>query len=333
MKNLQDIAEKLVAPEKGILASDESTSTATERLESIGVESSPETRRRWRQFLYTTEGIEHYISGAIMFDETIRQSTDEGKNFPDLLSDRGIIPGIKVDKGKISVPFSKKEKVTEGLDGLRDRLEEYKDLGAKFAKWRGAMYIDEEKDLPTDYDIHLDAHALARYAALCQDSSVMPIVEPEVVMEGDHSIEVCYRATKETLQKVFSELESQKVDLSGILLKTNMVLAGSEAEKQSKPSEVAEYTLKCLRETVPEEVSGIVFLSGGQTAQRATKNLDFINKERQDEPWELSFSYGRALQREALEAWKGKEENVAKAQEAFLQRAKKVSKARQGKLN
>ncbi|MFB6181383.1 MAG: class I fructose-bisphosphate aldolase [Candidatus Magasanikbacteria bacterium] len=333
MNSLTRIAEKLVAKDKGILASDESTSTATDRLNSIGVESTKEMRRQWRQFLYATDGIEKYISGVIMFDETIRQDSDSGDPLPEVLSKKGIIPGIKVDKGKIPIPFSEEEKVTEGLDGLRGRLEEYKEMGAKFAKWRGALYINEQKHLPSDYSIHLNAHALARYAALCQDSQVMPIVEPEVVMEGNHSIERCYEATKKTLQAVFKELEQQKVDFSEILLKPNMVISGSEADDQSEPSEVAEYTIKCLEETVPEEVPGIVFLSGGQTPERATKNLNEINKKKPNPDWELSFSYGRALQREALEAWKGKTNNVEEAQKTFLNRAQKISQARRGQLN
>ncbi len=333
MDSLNSIANQLVASNKGILASDESTSTATERLDSIGVESTSETRRKWRQFLYSTEDIGEYISGAIMFDETIRQKDDNGTPFPELLSEQEVIPGIKVDKGKINLPFSKQEKITEGLDGLKERLKEYKRLGAKFAKWRGALYINQDKGLPTDYAIHVNAHALARYAALCQQAQIMPIVEPEVVMEGDHPIEVCYEATKKTLNKVFTELDQQRVDISGILLKTNMVISGSKVDDPSSFPEVAEYTVKCLNETVPKEVPGVVFLSGGQTPQRATENLNAINKNYPDQPWELSFSYGRALQREALEAWSGKEKNVEQAQKTFLDRAKKVSLAREGKLD
>jgi len=333
MDSLNSIANQLVASKKGILASDESTSTATERLNSIGVESTTETRRKWRQFLYSTEDIGKYISGAIMFDETIRQEDDNGTTFSKLLSEQEVIPGIKVDKGKTDLPFSEREKITEGLDGLKDRLEEYKRLGAKFAKWRGALYINQDKGLPTDYAIHVNAHALGRYAALCQQMGVMPIVEPEVVMEGDHSIEVCFEATKRTLNKVFSELNRQQVKLSGILLKPNMVISGSKSKNPSEPKEVAEYTVKCLQETVPSEVPGVVFLSGGQSPQRATKNLNAINKEYPDQPWELSFSFGRALQREALEAWSGTGENIEQAQRTFLDRAKKVSRAREGNLN
>jgi fructose-bisphosphate aldolase class I len=330
MSNLNNLALSLVEGGTGILASDESISTASKRLEDIGVESTTKTRRKWRQFLYTTQGIEDFISGVIMSDETIRQEADSGIEFPRLLDEKGIITGIKVDKGKISLPFSNEEKVTEGLDNLKQRLERYKNLGAEFAKWRGALYINTEKGFPSKYAIDVNSHVLARYAALCQEKNILPIVEPEVVMNGNHSIESCFKATKRTLDQVFSELNNQRVELDKILLKPNMVISGSEANKQSSAQEVANKTVDCFLDSIPRSVPAIVFLSGGQKSDTATSNLNSINQVKENLPWELSFSFGRALQQEALKVWQGQEEKINKAQEKFYQRAKLVSAAREG---
>lgn len=333
MSNLQQVANELVSPAKGILAADESTSTATKRLESVGVESTEENRRKYRQILFATDNIEKYLSGVILYDETIRQQSDSGINFAKFLDDKGIIPGIKVDKGKINLPNSSDEKITEGLDGLRTRLQEYSEFGAKFAKWRAVVKIDKEKDLPSMYSIYTNCHALARYAALCQEEGIVPIVEPEILMSGDHSIDDCYQATRKTLNKLFSELKRQRVDLSGLLLKTNMILDGKEYHSKANSEEVAAKTIQCFQKSVPAAVPGIVFLSGGQSEKQATQNLDAVNKEAKKLPWELSFSFGRALQNTALKMWSGNSENIRHAQEKFLQRCKLVSLARQGQYS
>jgi fructose-bisphosphate aldolase class I len=315
---LHEAARAIVADNKGILAADESTGTIKKRFDSIGVESTEENRRFYRQLLFTTLGIEEYIGGVIMYDETIRQSTDDGTPFPELLSSRGIIPGIKVDTGAHEMALFPGEKVTEGLDGLRARLEEYVQLGARFAKWRAVITIGE--GIPTAYCLRVNAHALGRYAALCQEQGLVPIVEPEVLMDSDNDIETCYRATKRTLHKTFDELYHQRVDLEGILLKPNMVISGKGSATQASAQRVAEATTACFRAVVPAAVTGIVFLSGGQSEVQATENLNAINQI--GGPWVLSFSYGRALQQSALQAWGGDPANVEAAQAAFAHRAR-----------
>jgi fructose-bisphosphate aldolase class I len=324
---LQDIAKQLVAPKKGILAADESTGTIQKRFESIGVESTENTRRAYRELLFSTEGVEEYISGVILYDETLRQSALNGTPFPKFLQDKGIFPGIKVDMKTHDLAGAPGEQITEGLDGLRGRLKEYKELGAAFAKWRAVYSITDE--LPSDYCMHVNAHALARYAALCQEQGIVPIVEPEVLMDGSHTIERCYEVTKQVLIRVFDELKKQQVHLKGMLLKPNMVISGTDAAEQADEKTVAEETVRCFRETVPEDVPGIVFLSGGQSEQQACENLDVMNKIG-SHPWELSFSYGRALQSTALKTWGGKDDRVSTAQDAFLHRATLVSAARSG---
>ncbi|OGE26106.1 fructose-bisphosphate aldolase [Candidatus Daviesbacteria bacterium RIFCSPHIGHO2_02_FULL_39_12] len=320
---LKQTAQALVAPGKGILAADESTKTIAKRLEKIGVESNPEINLAYRKMLFTTPGIEQYLSGVILYDETIRQSIDSA-SVPQYLAGKGIIPGIKVDKGAWLLPNFPEEKVTEGLDGLRDRLTEYKEIGAKFAKWRAVITIGEE--IPTDTCIEANAEVLARYAALCQEQDIVPVVEPEVLMDADNDLERCKEVTTMTLKKVFERLSAHKVVLEGMLLKPNMVISGKKSPTQASSQEVAEATVKTFLEVVPGQVPGIVFLSGGQTPNQATENLAEINKV-PGSPWQMSFSYGRALQDEALTTWAGKEENVRAAQQAFLERAKKVGES------
>ncbi|MDQ3867090.1 MAG: fructose-bisphosphate aldolase class I [Actinomycetota bacterium] len=327
VQKLNETARDLVAEGKGILAADESTGTIKKRFDSIGVESTEESRRAYRQMLFTAPGASDHISGVILYDETIRQSTDDGTPFPELLAGEGIIPGIKVDTGAKRLAFSPEETVTEGLDGLRERLVEYRALGARFAKWRAVITIG--RGLPTPACIHVNAHALGRYAALCQDEGLTPIVEPEVLMDGDHTIERCYEVTRATLEAVYHELYLQGVALEGTLLKPNMVLSGKDAPGQASAEEVAEATLRCLRETVPAAVPGIVFLSGGQTDEAATAHLNAMNA-LGEHPWELSFSYGRALQAPALKAWSGEAENIEAGQQAFLHRARLNGAARTG---
>ena len=328
MNQLHKIAKALVAPYKGILAADESDRTIKKRLNSVGVESTLENRRFYREMLFTTPG---YISGVILFDETIRDKMSDGTPFPDYLSQRGMIPGIKVDKGAKDLAFFSNEKVTEGLDGLRERLKEYVGLGAKFTKWRAVIVIDE--NIPSWASIKANAHALARFASLSQEAGLVPIVEPEVLMDGDHDLARCEEVSGLVLNKVFDELKTYKVDLRGMLLKTNMVIAGKEAKKKSSPEEIAEATLRHFRKTVPVEVPGIVFLSGGQSPEEATINLNAIVKQKTNEPWELSYSYGRGLQGEALKVWSGDKNNKSEAQRAFKERARKVSLARMGELD
>jgi fructose-bisphosphate aldolase class I len=324
---LHETAKALVATGKGILAADESTGTIKKRFDSIGLESTEGHRRAYRELLFATPGAEEYISGAILFDETIRQSTADGTPFPELLASKGIIPGIKVDEGAKPLALAEGETVTEGLDGLRARLEEYRGLGARFAKWRATYSITNE--LPSDYCIWTNAHALARYAALCQEAGIVPIVEPEVLQDGTHTIERSYHVTSRVLDAVYTELFDQRVDTFGMLLKPNMVLSGYEASKRADHDEVADWTLKCFYKHVPAAVPGIVFLSGGQSDEVATANLNAINS-RGAHPWEVSFSYGRALQDPALRAWDGKPENVEAAQRAYYHRAKLNSAARGG---
>jgi fructose-bisphosphate aldolase class I len=325
--DLEATAKALVAEGKGILAADESDGTIKKRFDSIGVESTEENRRFYRELLFTTEGTEEFISGVILFDETIRQSASDGTPFPKLLADRGIIPGIKVDKGAKDLAGAPGETVTEGLDGLRDRLAEYRELGARFTKWRAVISIGD--GIPSDYCIWVNAHALARFAALSQEAGLVPIVEPEVLMDGDHSIDESYRVTDRTLQALYTELFDQRVVREGSLLKTNMVVSGYDAPEQADVDTVADMTIKCLKNTVPAAVPGVVFLSGGMSDEDATARLNAMNQ-RGPHPWELSFSYGRALQAPALKAWGGDPNNVEEAQKAFYRRAKFNSAARSG---
>jgi fructose-bisphosphate aldolase, class I len=327
MADLENTARALVAEGKGILAADESTGTIKKRFDSIGVESTEDNRRAYRDLLFTTEGVEDYISGVILFDETIRQSAHDGTPFPKLLESKGVIPGIKVDAGAKPLALADGETVTEGLDGLRARLEEYRELGARFAKWRATYSIDSDK--PSEYCVWTNAHALARYAALCQEAGIVPIVEPEVLQDGTHSLEQSARATGRVLQAVYTELHDQRVDYRGTLLKPNMVLSGYSASERADVEAVADATLDILYKHVPAAVPGIVFLSGGQTDEDATAHLSAMNK-RGPHPWQLSFSYGRALQASALKAWVGRPENVAAAQRAYYHRAKMNGAARTG---
>jgi fructose-bisphosphate aldolase, class I len=316
--DLNETARAIVADHKGILAADESTGTIKKRLDSIGVESTEETRRFYRGMLFATPGAEEHIGGVILYDETIRQSADDGIPFPDVLAAKGIIPGIKVDTGAHDLAGFPAEKVTEGLDGLRGRLHEYVGLGARFAKWRAVITIGD--GIPTDGCIRANAHALARYAALCQEAGLVPIVEPEVLMDADNTIDVCYDATARTLHATFDALDSARVDLEGILLKPNMVISGKGSPVQASSEEIAEQTIDCFLRHVPAAVSGIVFLSGGQSEVQATENLNAINQI--GGPWPLSFSYGRALQASALAAWGGDPANAEAGQAAYAHRAR-----------
>ena len=326
--DLATIARAMVAPGKGILAADESSPTIKKRFDSIGVESTEDRRRAYREMLFTTEGCEEFISGVILYDETIRQSSSKGVSFPKLLQSKGIVPGIKVDMGAKPLPACPGEKVTEGLDGLRDRVAEYYGLGARFAKWRAVITIGD--GIPSDTCLSTNAHALARYAALCQEGGLVPIVEPEVIMDGPHSIEDCENVTTRALQLVFAELAEQRVSLEGMLLKPNMVLSGTECKHQASVAAVAEATVRCFRRTVPAAVPGIVFLSGGQSDELATAHLNEMNR-MGPQPWELSFSYGRALQAPAIKAWGGKDETAAAGSRAFAHRARCNGAARHGK--
>ena len=329
VQELQATAQALVAKSRGILAADESDSTIARRLKSINVESSEDNRRAWRQLLFTSKGIGDYISGVILFDETIRQKADTGQALVDVLNNESVIPGIKVDKGAKPLAGSPDETVTEGLDGLRDRLAEYRELGARFTKWRAVISIG--KNMPSSYCIDVNAHALARYAALSQEAGLVPIVEPEVLMDGDHDIDRCFEVTEATLHRVFEELNRQNVLLEGILLKPNMVLSGKDAASRAGPEAVGEATGGCFKRAVPAAVPGIVFLSGGQSDDEATVNLNAINQ-RADAatPWELSFSYGRGLQATPLKTWGGDVARVPQAQQVFLHRARVTSAARDG---
>jgi fructose-bisphosphate aldolase, class I len=325
---LNEVARAIVAPGKGILAADESSGTIKKRFDSISVDSTEDRRRAYREMLFTTNGAAEHISGVILFDETIRQQASNGRPLPKVLEEQGVIPGIKVDKGTTPLAGAPNELITEGLDGLRQRLVEYRDLGAKFAKWRAVIDIGD--GIPSRYGIDVNAHALARYAALCQDVGIVPIVEPEVLMDGDHSIERCYQVTCDTLHSVFAALYDQRVEYEGMLLKPNMVLPGKKNPNYpASPDEVADATISCFRTVVPGAVPGIVFLSGGQGDEEATANLDAINK-RGPQPWALSFSYGRALQAAALKAWKGDDANAGAGQEAYLHRARMNGLAQAG---
>ena len=324
---LESVAQALVAKGKGILAADESMGTIKRRFDSIKIESNENNRRAYREMLFATQGVEEAISGVILFDETIRTKASDGTPFPELLAKKGIIPGIKVDKGPVDLPEFPGEVVTEGLDGLRGRLKEYKELGAKFAKWRAVITIGE--GIPTYTCLQANGHALARYAELCQEAGIVPIVEPEVLLDGNHTIERSQEVTEKTLKVTFSELFLQRVHLEGMILKPSMVVSGKDNPRQAGVEEVAQRTIQCLKCTVPAAVPGIAFLSGGQSAVSATEHLNAMNK-LGPHPWQVSFSYARALQDPALKAWKGEAGNVATAQRIFYHRAKMNSAARSG---
>lgn len=326
-KKMEVVARGIVAPGKGVLAADESFPTIKKRLASINLESNEEYRRSYRELLFTTSGVEEFIGGVITFDETMRHKTEDGTPFPELLASRDIYPGVKVDKGTRDLALYPGEKFTQGLDGLRERLAEYVEMGATFTKWRTVYTIG--KDIPTPYGYKINASSLAQFAALCQEAGLVPIVEPEVLMDGDHTIERCEEVTTITLDAVFAELFAAGVVLEGMLLKPNMILSGKSCPEQASVQEVAEATIRVLKRTVPPAVPGIVFLSGGQTPAQATENLSAMNAIG-GFPWELSFSYGRALQEETLKTWVGKSENVADAKKVFYRRAKLNSLARFG---
>jgi len=320
LMELNKVAEAMVAPGRGILAADESSGTIKKRFDPIGVVSTPDTRRDYRELLFrSSDAMSKYISGVILYDETIRQNAKDGTPLVKLIEQAGSLPGIKVDRGTKPLPFCPDEVITEGLDGLRERLIDYRGLGAKFAKWRAV--IDIGPAIPTYTCIKANAHALARYAALCQEEDIVPIVEPEVLMDGDHDIERCYSVTEWVLKTVFEELYYQRVALEGMVLKPNMVVPGKKSAKQASVEQVAEMTARVLRACVPAAVPGIAFLSGGQSDEDATAHLDAINKIG-GLPWKVTFSYGRALQAAPQKAWSGKSENVAAAQRAFSHRAR-----------
>jgi len=325
--NLAAAAAAIVAPGKGVLAADESTGTIKKRLDSINVESTEENRRAYRQLLLTAAGANEHIGGVILYEETLKQQADDGRPFAKVLTDQGIAPGIKVDKGAKDLAGAPGEKITEGLDGLRERLHGYRQLGAVFSKWRAVITIGD--GIPGRYCIEANAHALARYAALSQEAGLVPIVEPEVLMDGGHDIGRCREVSEATLQCTFEQLALHRVQLEGMLLKPNMVVSGSNCPRQAGIDEVAETTLAVLRRRVPAAVPGIVFLSGGQSEEEATAHLNAMNA-MGPQPWQVSFSYGRALQQSALKAWGGKPENVAAAQAAYLHRARLNGLARSG---
>ena len=333
LNNMNEVAEAMVVPGKGILAADESTGTIGKRFDQINTESTKQTRNAYRDLLFSSRDVQEYISGVIMYDETFHQSSlKDGVLYPKYLASLGIIPGIKVDAGAHNLAGTDGEKVTSGLDGLDERLEEYRKLGARFAKWRGVINITDLN--PSDYCINTNAHALARYAALCQSNDIVPIVEPEILMDGNHDIEDSFVVTEEVLHTVFSELYKQGVQFEEMILKPNMVLSGYDADNRAGVDEVASATVQCFLRSVPAAVPGIAFLSGGQSDEDATAHLNAMNQILGDsKPWNLSFSYGRALQQPALKAWQGKDENISRAQEAFLKRAKLNSLASLGKYS
>ncbi len=328
MSELNKIALKIISNGKGILAADESNGTMTKRLEAVNVKSTPENRLSFREILFSSDAMKDCIGGVILYDETINQISSAGKSIPDLISSSGAVPGIKVDTGAKDLANSPKEKITEGLDGLRDRLKKYYDLGARFTKWRGVYSISEK--YPSKLAIRSNAHALARYSALVQESGMVPIVEPEVLMDGNHSAEVCLNKTSEVIKKCFEELILHKVDLSGIILKPNMILSGSLSENKISSEEVSIKTLECLKNSVPNEVPGIAFLSGGQSEIEATENLNLINKNNNTN-FIMTYSYGRALQQSALKVWSNDIKNVEATQTTFNHRAKMCALAAQGK--
>jgi fructose-bisphosphate aldolase class I len=326
-EELEKVARAMVAKGKGILAADESMGTIKRRFDSINIESNETNRRAYRDMLFSTRGLEEAISGVILFDETLRTKANDGTPFPQLLAKKGILPGIKVDKGPVDIPGFPGEVVMEGLDGLRGRLKEYKELGAKFAKWRAVIAIGDA--IPTYTCLEANGHALARYAALCQEAGIVPIVEPEVLLDGNHSIERCEDVSEETLRVTFTQLAEQRVYLEGMVLKPSMVVSGKDNPRQAGVEEVAERTIRVLKRTVPATVPGIAFLSGGQSAVSATEHLNAMQK-LGSLPWEVTFSYARALQDPALKAWKGEAANVPAAQKIFYHRAKMNSAARNG---
>ena len=328
MSEIENIAKQMVAKGKGILAADESTGTMTKRLSSVNVESTSENRLKFRETLFSAEGMKNYIGGVILYDETIKQKTASGKTIPELIKSFGSIPGIKVDTGAKNLAGSPEEKITEGLDGLRDRLREYYSIGAKFAKWRAVITIGNE--IPSEHCIVSNAHALARYASLCQESNIVPIVEPEVLMDGNHTIETCYDVTNKTLDCVFDVLKLHNVMLEGIVLKPNMVISGLDCQDQASTEKVSEMTVKVLRANVPDAVPGIAFLSGGQSSDDATAHLNCMNKNNTDMPWNLTFSYGRALQADALVGWEAS--GFEGGQSNLLKRAKSNGLASYGEL-
>ena len=328
--NLIEIARAMVAPGRGILAADESTGTIGKRFDSISVENGEENRRAYRDMLFTTKGIGDSISGVILYDETLRQKSADGTSFVELLNKNGVLPGIKVDAGAKPLPFCPGETVTEGLDNLPKRCADYVKLGAKFAKWRAV--IDISADLPSSTSIAANAHALARYAAICQEAGLVPIVEPEVLMDGDHSIERCEQVTEWTLNAVFEALYMNRVSLEGSVLKPSMVISGKKCARQASVDEVAERTVRILKRTVPAAVAGIAFLSGGQSDEVATAHLDAMNK-LGNNPWPLTFSYGRALQAACLKAWRGSAANVPAAQAALSHRGRMNGLASLGKYS
>ena len=328
MSELNKIALKILSDGKGILAADESTGTMTKRLENINVPSSSENRLLFRKTLFSSEGMKSYIGGVILYDETIRQISNSNKTIPNLISSSGAIPGIKVDTGAKILAGSPDEKITEGLDGLRERLKEYYKLGARFTKWRGVFNISNK--YPSKLSIHSNAHALARYSALVQECGMVPIVEPEVLMDGNHSAEDCFDKTSEVIKKCFEQLILHNINLTGIILKPNMILPGNKSDKKISSEEVAKLTLKCLKENVPTDVPGIAFLSGGQTEIQATENLNMINKHN-DTNFIMTYSYGRALQKSALKFWSKDINDISGTQKVFNHRANMCSLAAQGK--
>ena len=328
MSELNKIALNILSDGKGILAADESTGTMTKRLESVNVTSSSENRLLFRETLFSSESMKNCIGGVILYDETIKQTTNSKQKIPELISSTGAVPGIKVDTGAKVLAGSSEEKVTEGLDGLRERLKEYYQLGARFTKWRGVYNIS--KNFPSKLSIHSNAHALARYSALVQECKMVPIVEPEVLMDGNHSAEDCFNKTSEVIKKCFEELMLHNIDLSGIILKPNMILAGASSDKKLSGEEVAKLTLKCLKENVPSDVPGIAFLSGGQSELVATENLNLINKHN-DTNFIMTYSYGRALQQSALKFWSKDINDIKGTQKIFNHRANMCTLAAQGK--
>ena len=328
MSELNSIALKILSNGKGILAADESTATMTKRLDSVSIPSTPENRLSFRETLFSSSSMSECIGGVILYDETIKQQASNKKNIPDLLQSVSSIPGIKVDTGAKILAGSSSEKITEGLDGLRDRLKEYYKLGARFTKWRGVYNIT--KDHPSKLAIHSNAHALARYAALVQECNMVPIVEPEVLMDGNHSAEDCFKKTSEVIKKCFEELILHKIDLTGVILKPNMILAGSESNNKINGDEVAKLTVECLKSSVPSEVPGVAFLSGGQSEIESTENLNLINKVNNTN-FIMSYSYGRALQQSALKHWAKDINDIEGTQKVFNHRAKMNTLAAQGK--
>jgi len=325
---LEGTARELVSPGRGILAADESFGTIGKRFEAVGIEAGEESRRAYREMLFTTEGIGEYLSGVILFEETLGQKASDGRPLSKVLEDQGVIPGIKVDMSTIDMPLHPNEKYTQGLDGLADRLAEYREAGARFTKWRAVITIGE--GIPTHACIEANARALALYAAFAQEHDLVPIVEPEVLIDGDHTIDQCNEATDRTLMATFDALREHDVHLKGILLKPNMVISGKDAQNQAGVEEVARYTVENLLRNVPAAVPGIVFLSGGQTALQATQHLNAMNRMYDDLPWQLSFSYARALQEKPMEIWVGEEGNIEEAQRVFRHRAKMNGAARDG---